>query len=236
MATFVMSLGSFFVSGYGATPTTEPMTLLRDNRPLLEAFRAGQAKALTTVYRTYVQPLYTLFRHGFAVKSGGSMSRVLGHWAEHEIEELIQETFRKAFEERARMAYDGLRPYRSYLFTIARNLLIDQLRKKTPELAQTEAEALAEIADEQSIHETPEEKASQAELRQLLKDFRASLNDRERLLFDIRFAETAEQSEVQKRLGLSLYKTRLLEQHVRKSMLSFLKRHGYVFDFKESGS
>ena len=42
----------------------------------------------------------------------------------------MQEAFRRAFEERARSAYDGLRPYRRYLLTITRNLVIDQLRKQ----------------------------------------------------------------------------------------------------------
>jgi DNA-directed RNA polymerase specialized sigma24 family protein len=45
--------------------------------------------------------------------------------------ELLQEVFIRAFSAKARPAYDGVRPYKSYLATIASNLMIDTRRKDT---------------------------------------------------------------------------------------------------------
>ena len=43
--------------------------------------------------------------------------------------DLVQEVFLRAFDERARLGYDGLRPYRPYLLRIAKNLRIDTARR-----------------------------------------------------------------------------------------------------------
>ncbi len=51
-----------------------------------------------------------------------------------ELEDLIQEVFVRAFSEKGRLAYDGLRDYEPYICTIARNLLIDRARKQGREV------------------------------------------------------------------------------------------------------
>lgn len=52
---------------------------------------------------------------------------------EGDLEVLVQNTFVRAFSPSARAAYDGLRPFGSYLVTIARNLLIDEARARNRE-------------------------------------------------------------------------------------------------------
>ena len=39
-----------------------------------------------------------------------------------QLESAVQDVFLKAFRDTARLAYDGQRPFKGYLFTIARNL------------------------------------------------------------------------------------------------------------------
>ena len=47
--------------------------------------------------------------------------------AEHD---LVRETFVRAFAEKARSSFDGLRPYRPFLLRITKNLMIDRFRSR----------------------------------------------------------------------------------------------------------
>jgi RNA polymerase sigma factor (sigma-70 family) len=82
------------------------------------------------VYRAYFDDVLGLLRAGFTA-------------GEHRIPALIdraaqldavQEVFVRAFGPAARSGFDGLRPYRPYLLTIARNLRIDALRRARVQL------------------------------------------------------------------------------------------------------
>jgi RNA polymerase sigma factor (sigma-70 family) len=96
------------------------------NRGLLDRFRCGDRDALALVYRTYFDDVYRLARYGFSSRNGSRAPRL-----EREADRLdfVQDVFVKAFAEPARVAYDGLRPYRPFLLQIARNLRVDQLRQ-----------------------------------------------------------------------------------------------------------
>lgn len=204
------------------------VTLLVDDRALLDAFRRGERGALATLYRHYARPVYSLLKNGFSFRSGDAWRRTQGARSEAEVEDLMQETFRRAFEERARLAYDGLRPYRSYLFMIARNLVLDLLRKRTPEFA-------ADLTDDGSDPDftepeakSPEEVATEGQLRGLVQQFRGDLSPEQQQFFDLRFVDEQEQKDVQAALGLSLYRIRTLERQLRKRMLAHLQKHGYL--------
>jgi RNA polymerase sigma-70 factor (ECF subfamily) len=84
----------------------------------LSRFRNGEPDALKHVYLTYV----VLVRRWLRVRlaSSGRGSAVL--------EDLVQETFAKAFSPRARARYDASRAYAPYLLAIARNCFVDWVR------------------------------------------------------------------------------------------------------------
>src|SRR5262245_30045393 len=99
--------------GAGAAGTVMP--LLRSDPELLSAFRDGRRPALELVYREYVRAidvyLRALARHAGAVEFAQASA----------IQDLLQETFIRAFSCSARRCYDETRDFAPYLKTIARN-------------------------------------------------------------------------------------------------------------------
>src|SRR5262245_14968230 len=83
--------------------------LFLKNRDLLDRFRRGEQDALGEVYERYVDEVGMLARRGFTMEAHGHVvvpgARDVD--AEHD---LVQETFVKAFAEKARQSFDGLRP------------------------------------------------------------------------------------------------------------------------------
>ena len=106
------------------------MSRLLDDRGLQESFRRGEKAALEEVYREYSRPLYTTLSRGFLFGVGGVRKFLNGFSDPHAREDAVQEVFLRAFAPRARLAYDGVTPYRSYLSVIARNILIDSARMR----------------------------------------------------------------------------------------------------------
>lgn len=106
------------------------MTLFRDRPELLAAFRRGDRSALVEVYWAYIDRVERLIRGGWRTPHGdrGAPPR------REDVADLIQETFARAFAERARLAFDGLREFGPYLATIARNLLVDWARRQGREI------------------------------------------------------------------------------------------------------
>ena len=90
----------------------------RADPKLLEGFRNGDERALDRVYRAFVQPLRNFVLRGFAFKSGTRDLYFRGVWTDHDLDDIVQETFRRAFGYKARQSFDGVRPYKNYLFTI----------------------------------------------------------------------------------------------------------------------
>ena len=119
------------------TTTEQPQRtkdIFRNNPELLADFRAGNSKALTEVYRFYERPLRHFVLRGFSFKSGSRDLYFRGAWSEADLDDVVQETFRRAFGERARQSFDGIRPYKNYLFTIARNAVINDLTAKNRQI------------------------------------------------------------------------------------------------------
>src|SRR5688572_11286852 len=103
------------------------MPLLSRDRQLLEAFRRGDRAALGEVYRHYAPLLTRQLFHGLRVQIEGRPMRVeIGGWCDAEV--IVQETFTRAFQQRARESYDGLRSYSGFLLGVAKNILLDEWR------------------------------------------------------------------------------------------------------------
>ena len=208
------------------------MTIFVDDREFLEAFRRGERWALEKVYHHYVYTLHDLIRFGSIGSAVGS-TRVPGVSEIDAQQELIQEVFVRAFSDRARLAYDGLRPYRPYLLRIARNLLVDRLRRKKPQISLSAiqmAEADEEVVPKElrlavvgdSPH--PEDDLYWKELLAAARSYVAALDDEMREFVRLRFEENRPQRAVAETLGKTRRAVRSMEERVQRKLRKYLKK------------
>jgi RNA polymerase sigma-70 factor (ECF subfamily) len=202
------------------------MTLLLTDRALLEAFRRGEAQAISRVYHEYVVQVAGLLKRGFSFMSGGQVVHFRGFQNAWDLECAVQDTFIAAFSKRARAAYDGVNPFGPYLLTIARNRVISQLRSERRELRrrarfETEGQAPAPVR-------TPEEQAIEKELEEVVLAFRESLEPGQRRFFDLRYTEDRNLLETARVLGVTRMRARTLDRKVRDRFVRFLRERGHL--------
>ncbi|MBC8073141.1 MAG: sigma-70 family RNA polymerase sigma factor, partial [Deltaproteobacteria bacterium] len=161
------------------------------SRATLRGFRAGEPDALREVYRAHAEDIGKLLRFGFSFESSGRAHRFVGYDSAFELQDALHETFRRAFEPRAREGYDGLRPYGPYLRTIARNVVLRAFR------AQRQLFPLAEeghgpgdgavvLADNEP---SVEHAALRRELDVIVREFLDQLPADDRRLLTVRFLD-----------------------------------------------
>ncbi len=90
---------------------------------LMLALKAGDRAAFEALYRRYRERLYA-----FLVRHTGDPATA---------QDLFQETFLRVFRDRAR--YEPRATFATWLFTIARNLFLDSLKKPAAKPVQSEA-------------------------------------------------------------------------------------------------
>jgi RNA polymerase sigma-70 factor, ECF subfamily len=219
------------------------MTLLTSDRPLLEGFRQGRADALTRVYKEYSPLIGAFLSRGFTFASKGRMLRFAGYQQPFDLENALQETFVRAFSEPARLAYDGLTPYRSYLSAIARNLVLSEMRRREVAMSQLvrevegDANALEDVSEVGPVlgaapEPTGEAEFMRQELTKLYETFISELTSAQQAYFRARFEEKLTQVEAGKRAGLSHMQARTQELKLRKSFLRFMQSRGYLEGYR----
>ena len=97
--------------------------MLRDPS-LLTSYRAGDKTAFLALYKKYATPLRRFLQGGFSFSSQGKFCRFRGADSGMDVEAFVQETFSRAFLAKTRENYDGIRPFQTYLFSIAKNLVL----------------------------------------------------------------------------------------------------------------
>jgi RNA polymerase sigma factor (sigma-70 family) len=204
------------------------MTRLVEDRQLLEAFRRGERAALAEVYREYVRPLYAMVSAGFSFEGGGNHYRFAGYREPWIVENTVQEVFARAFAPSARERYDGLRPYRNYLFTIARNLIVDALRTK-PEETLPDA---ADLGAQASAPRSPEEELVEKQIESRCDEFVAALALEERRLFEARFRDGLSVEEAARRLAISEHHVKSGERRLKKRFFAHMKQCGYFEGYR----
>lgn len=202
------------------------MTRLVEDRALLDGFRRGERAALAEVYREYARALFALLGRGFTYSAGGGARRFKGFGEPWALEEAVQEVFARAFSGPARCAYDGLRPYRNYLFSIARNYVLDLLRAGG--LHPASSEGLLELGSEAAPAPLPpEEIALREELARHCRAFVSGLGRGERDLFEARFVGGLSIQETARRLKLTEHRVKAGERALRKRFFLHLRDLGY---------
>ena len=200
------------------------MTIFANDRELLDRFRRGERAALAAVFEHYVDQVATLARRGFTIESSGHVY-VRGAKRDDEYE-LVQETFAKAFTAQARLAYDGLSPYRPYLLRITKNLMIDRYRAEQKD-ARTIGVDIGELDALQPAAEEPPDLHWQ-KLAAATAEYVATLGPEQRDLVRMRFEEGTSQERVAEALGWTRRKVRTLETTVHKGLRSWLKQRGFL--------
>lgn len=217
---------------------------------LLEHFRAGQASALERVYRSFLQPLKNFVLRGFAFKSDGRDLYFRGLWSEHDLDDIVQETFRRAFGFKARQSYDGVRPYKNYLFTIARNAVINDLMFKSRQIPVGEAltrdapgEELGPLESwvlnhwtqlEAGVVPHSEERVENLEIYGLITAFLEALSEEEGRFFQVRFLGHCSQETTARQMGWNRARVRKLEARLRRAFLCHVQGTGYLESRHES--
>jgi RNA polymerase sigma-70 factor (ECF subfamily) len=217
------------------------MSLLLD-RERLAAFRAGDPRVLEQVYYAYLPELTGYLDRGFTFRSGSRSYRFRGFAEPFDLNNAVQETFLRVFTDSARAAYDGINPFRVYLLTIARNLVIDQLRKReiaTVQMVELEGGedgaggVLGELEPDSS---TAEDDFLIQEMGQLYQEFVAGLDEREATFFRARFERELSGLGVAREYGLTRMQMRTLENKLRDRFLRFMQSKGYLEHYERSGT
>jgi RNA polymerase sigma factor (sigma-70 family) len=216
----------------------------KKNPEFLADFRQGRLEALDKVYRAFQRPLRNFVLRGFAFKSEGRQLYFQGLWEEHDLEDIIQETFRRAFGAKARASYDGIRPYKNYLFTIARNAVITDLsvrRRQIPvgealmrdapsdDLSPLESWVLSQraVIGEDTVTSS-DERVENLEVYGLIMGFLESLTTEEKQFFTLRFLSQCSQENTARNMGWNRARVRKLESRLRRGFLCHIKGSGYL--------
>ncbi len=220
------------------------MTILVSDAELRDAFRRGERNALKRVYREYAGELFGFLSRGFAIQAAGGNHYFTGYNEPWRLETAVQDVFSKAFSERARMGYDGIRPFKNYLFTIARNHIVDLFRKKPKEFLpledipeSTANDALTDSGVISDVYTTPEEKAEEKQLGELVEQYLGTLDKKQKAIFEVRFSEGKSIEACAKTLGVTDYRIKREETRIKKSFFHFMSKHGYFkgYRFSELG-
>ena len=190
-------------------------------RALLDSFRAGTTDALSRIYNELVDDVFKLAALGFTTANGA----IRGERDPDEQRAVVQEVFVRAFSEAARLAYDGIRPYRPYLLTIARNVMIDRARTRSKELARTtEVDVDSIIADDAPIPGDVEESVELQRQRTRAAKYLVTLDAELRAFVHARFERELSQADTAAELGITRRRVRTLEARVTKGLRRFLKK------------
>jgi len=191
------------------------MPHLAKDPALLAAFRRGERAALERVYWHYIDRIERVVRHGFHLLRGPG--HVMGARPD-EVADLVQETFARAFTERARLAYDGIRDYAPFLTTIARNLLADRARRLGRELQ------LPEDWEEPAVEE--EIPFADDRTMRAVREYLTALSDELRGVHEKRYVRGLSQEEAASQLGLTRQRLRTLEKKLRQGLAAHMERLG----------
>ena len=185
--------------------------LLRDDAKCRKAFKAGERWAMAAVYRTYLPLIRTVTTHGFG--------NFKGFFDPTDRDDAVQNIFAVAFSEKARLRYNGVDPYGSFLRGIAQNVVRKMLDKKTrfdrrPESLHQES---ANVETEYINKETAN----------ILRTFRTNVIDEpDKTVLQRYFCDGTAEETLAKELGITRHSVRKSIAGLHKRMLKLLKSHG----------
>lgn len=211
--------------------------LLVEDPNLLAEFRAGQPAALSKIYAHYLPDVERALTRGFPFRDGERSLRFFGFSRSYELADAVQDTFLKAFQPGARMAFNGTDPYKPYLLQMARNVVIDKYRRariRPDRLGAGPApDAFGATGDDLETRtpatgDDPEAATLRAEASSLVADFVSVQDAATRELLRLHFEEEESQETTAAALGLRRSELRSQVELVRGRLLRFLKARGFI--------
>ena len=212
---------------------------LRHDPDWLAAFKRGDEKALARAVTTYQSMLQERLQRGFFTSAGGGRVRLRVHDVD-ERDDIIQDTFARAFRASARRSYSGESDYGAYLLRICRNLTVDRFRTACTERDMIAPDAYdrldrmspSDVADWSGAHKAlgrgPEAAAQRAEISAHLRDFLTTLSDSELQLITLYSEGEMSQRQAADALGIERHQVRSLLASVRSRLLKFMKRRNLI--------
>lgn len=200
------------------------MSLLLEDRALLDGFRKGEEDALTRVYEAYSDDVARYLASGAFLGGGNRL-----HFSPLDVEAAHQETFVRAFRADVRASYDGLRPYKPYLLTIARSVAISLLRSQGKLSRESVSmHELPQVAELPVDAPGPEEHALYSEIRNVVSSFLSRLGQGDQELARIRFMDGCSQERTAEELRLTRSEVRTREHRLRKAFTRYLSSNGLL--------
>jgi RNA polymerase sigma factor (sigma-70 family) len=213
---------------------------MHQDAALLQGYRDGQAWAFEKLYRGHTVAVERFLQGGFTFVSRGRTCRYRGGNAGVDIDAIVQETFTRAFSASTRAHYDGERPFKNYLLSIAKNLVLRELARHERHASLDSMEDASDLVfararaggaasllpDERS----PEKTTADVELQEITRAFIATLDDEERAFFTNRFARGLTQEATAEEMGCTRARVKLLEKRLREAFLACLRGRGYFVD------
>ena len=163
-------------------------------RELIRLAKSGDKGAFDTLYHRHVTPVYRYVYIRMRSKE--------------DAEDIVQEAFLKAYE--ALPGYEARGgSFLPFLFTVARNLLINHSKKKRPIATENE------IMDREDSGERTSRETEMRELRESLADAMETLTETEREVVELKFFAERSYTEIAEALGK---REDAIRQHVARSM------------------
>ncbi len=203
---------------------------------LLQSYRNGDKSAFLTLYKKHSSPLRRFLQGGFSFSSQGRMCRFRGIDGSMDVESIVQETFARAFVSTTRINYDGARPFQTYLFSIAKNLVLRECHHRERLINVEHVEetlsgaATYPICARNGASMSPETHVQNKQLRAITNEFIKALNEEERMFFSLRFAMGHTQDGTAQGMKTTRARIKLLEKNMRKRFLEMLRKNGYLVD------
>jgi RNA polymerase sigma factor (sigma-70 family) len=209
-----------------------------NNPELLESYRNGEQNAFLHIYNKYASSLRKFLQGGFSFSSQGRIFRYKGVDAAMDVESIVQETFARAFVASTRASYDGERPFQTYLFSIAKNLVLRECHHRERVIHVERIEDSVEpivnnsMAFDNATSISPEIYVQNLQLEALIEGFITSLNEEEKQFFSWRFAQGETQESTASKMGTTRARIKLLEKNMRKRFLEMLRKNGYLVEHR----
>lgn len=212
--------------------------MLHKDAKLLAAYRDGETWAYEVVYREHAEPVRRFLTGGFTFVSRGRTCRYRGAGVGIDIDAIVQETFARAFAPSTRVNYDGERPFKNYLYSIAKNLVLREFQRRDRVLSVDNTDEATDALARRGVElgftppePSPEHAVADEELHELTRGFIRTLSAEETEFFTIRFARGLTQEATADEMACTRARVKLLEKNLRRRFLETLRKHGYFVGY-----
>jgi RNA polymerase sigma factor (sigma-70 family) len=179
---------------------------------LWHRFRGGEPSALAEIYWAHVGRVERLLSRGLSAARGGPPARVGTRGGD--LADLVQEVFLKAFSRKSRQSFNENLDFAPYVSTIARNVLVDWLRKSGKEIP-LDGQALAATADGLAWAEENDGPWTDPRTLAIVRDYLRELSPQLRLVHEKRYVMSLSQREAAAELGITRQVLRTQEEQLR---------------------